>query len=216
MGLFGRRDDYDRTRLLREARDAQRKGKHKRALACLRRVLVVEPNSAELHGLIASSLAERGLEFSAWESYQRSALSCYRDGKKQLALDLYRDATKRMPRHYEAWKARAALERRLSRAVDAKRTLEAALEHFRTRAMRHPLIALLRQLLEVDPNNIDAKLELAFVLSKTGQKDEALLLLSKLAKVSDTCALRRVRGSQWRIEPSVLHSWRWFRATVSS
>ncbi len=216
MGLFGRRDDYDRTRLLRDAREAQRRGKHKKALGHLRRILVVEPNSVELHALIASSLAECGFEFNAWESYERAAIACLRDGRKQLALDLYADASKRMPRHYGAWKARADLERRLGRSADAKQTLEAAVVHFRTRAARYPLISLLRQLLEIDPDSVDAKLELAFMLARTGQKQEALLLLAKLAEATDSSSLRRVRRSQWRIEPSILHSWRWLRAAVSS
>lgn len=216
MGLFGRRDDYDRTRLLRDARETQRRGKHKKAVAHLRRILIVEPNSVELHALIAPSLAACGLEFSAWESYQRAAAACVRDKKNQLALDLYVDASKRMPRQYDVWKARAALERRLGRADEAKATLAAALTHFRSRADRYRRISLLRQWLELDPKNLDLKLDLAAALSTTGQKEEALLLLSKLADAADASRLRRVRRTQWRIEPSMVHSWLLLRAAVSS
>ena len=53
MGLFGRGNDYDRTRFLREGKEAQRRGKHKKAVRCFRRILVVEPNSVELHAAIA-------------------------------------------------------------------------------------------------------------------------------------------------------------------
>ena len=66
MSLFRRRNDYHRDRLIREAREFQRRKKHKKALALLRRVMVVEPNNVEIHALIAPSLADRGLEFSAW------------------------------------------------------------------------------------------------------------------------------------------------------
>lgn len=215
MSLFRRHDDYDRTRLLREARDAQRRGRHRNAIRHLRRILVVEPNSVEIHGSIAPSLAVRGLEFCAWESYQRAASACFRDGKKQLALDLYRDATRRMPRHFEAWQARAALERRMGRDAQAKRSLERALKRFRRRSSRDPRIALLRQIIELDPSDSDALVELAWVLSKTDQKQEALFILTRLAESPGSTGLRRVRRTQWRIEPSLVHSWLWLRAAIA-
>jgi tetratricopeptide (TPR) repeat protein len=215
MSLFRRRSGYDRKHLLRQAREMQRRGRHKKAVALLRQILIVEPNNSQIHAMIAPSLASHRLEFSAWVSYSGAATEWLRDGKKQLALDCYLDATQRMPRHYQAWTERIAVQLSMGRRDEAKASLEAALAHFRRRATRHPLISLLRRLLELDPGNRTASLELAYVLSKTGQKQEALILLTKLAEASTGPLLRQVRRLQWNVSPSLMHSWRWLCACMA-
>lgn len=209
MNLFGRRKYYDRKILLQEAREAQGRGKHKKAIARLRRILTYEPNNAEIHALIAPSLAERGLEFNAWESYVCTANALMREDKKEPAIKVYEDATLRMPQHYEAWVCKANLERSMGRKSDALRTLARALPHFRRRATRYPLISLLRRQLKLAPADRDTILELAALLSKTGQREEAKLRLANLAESSRGSLLREVRRSQWSIEPSLTHSWLW-------
>lgn len=216
MSLFGRRNEYDRGRLVREALEYQRRGKHKKALARFRRVIVAEPNNVEVHAQIAPSLCECGLEFSAWGSYTTVASALLKNDKKQAALDFYRDATERMPRHYEAWTARATLERRMERTADAKRTLEAALPHFRRHATRYQLISLLRALLKLNPSDRSTTLELSRVLSKTGQREEALALLAKLATSARGPLLRLVRRTQWNVTPSLAHSWLWLRSCLAT
>jgi thioredoxin-like negative regulator of GroEL len=216
MGLLGRRKIYDRKVLLTEARDAQRRGKHKKAVALLRRILCVEPNNAEIHAMIAPSLAERRLRFDAWQSYTYTAQVLIRDGKKQAALSVYADASKRMPGEFEVWIAKSELELSMGGRAEASRTLGSALPHFRKRATRYPLIALLRRRLTIDPEDMETTLELASNLSRTGQKDEAKMHLSKLAEASVGRLLRQVRRSQWSIEPSLAHSWLWLRSCVAS
>ncbi|MCH7869618.1 MAG: hypothetical protein IH881_18135 [Myxococcales bacterium] len=215
MGYFRRRRGYDRKLLLTEACDLQRRNKHKRAVILLRKILTAEPNNVEIHALIAPSLAELGLEFCAWTSYEHVTAALSRDGKKQSALDYYCDATTRMPRHLEAWVSRVALTRSMGRRDDARQILESALPHFRRRATRYPLISLLRCLLDIEPGNKCAALELAYLLSKTSQKYEALVLLSKLADASNGSFLQNVRRTQWRIEPSLAHSWLWLRSCIA-
>jgi hypothetical protein len=138
-----------------------------------------------------------------------------REDKKQPALDFYVDATKRMPRHYEAWASRAALERRMERVDESKRTLQAALPYFRRRGTRYQLISLLRAVLRLSPADRGRTLELAYVLSKTGQQEEALMLLAKLAQKAHGPFLRKVRRRQWNITPSLAHSWLWLSSCRS-
>ncbi len=216
MSLFGRRNKYDRKKLLQEAREAQHKGKHKKAITQLRRILTREPNNTEIHSLIAPSLAQSGLAFNAWESYVCTAKVLLRDDKKQAAINVFQDATRRMPLHYEAWTAKADLERSMGRKNDAIRTLGQALPHFRRRATRYPLISLLRRQLKIDPEDRNTILELASLLSKTGQMDEAKMRLAKLAEASNGRLLREVRRSQWNIDPSLTHSWLWLCACMAS
>ena len=120
MGLFSRRDQYDRTRLLREARKELRKAKFKRALPPLRSIMAREPDNPELHALIAPALAARRHGFEAWESYQTAIRALYKHGKKEAALELHTDATRRLPHIIETWVRRAELERELNRRDDAE------------------------------------------------------------------------------------------------
>jgi tetratricopeptide (TPR) repeat protein len=214
MNLFGRRNKYDRKILLDEAREAQRNGRHKKAIAKLRRILVREPNNMEIHALIAPSLAECGLTFNAWESYLCTAKALIRDDKKDLAIHIFQDAVRRMPRHYEAWVSKANLERSMGLKKDAMRTLARALPNFRRRATRHPLISMLRLQLQINPEDRETILDLASVLSKAGQTHEAKVRLARLAEDSDGRLLRQVRRSLWSIEPSFTHSWLWLRSIM--
>lgn len=215
MGLFGKNDVYDRTRLLRDARDAQRAGKHKRAVALFRRILLVEPQCAEIHGLIAPSLAQTKQHFDAWQSYRAAARALLADKRNEQAVELFRDATKHMPRHFGAWTELAALELRLGKREESLRTLESAVTNFKKRKQQAERIALLHKMVALDPRSGELKLGLAIALSKAGRKHEALHLLTELAKSVEPAALRRIRRCQWEIEPSLAHSWLWFRSAFS-
>jgi tetratricopeptide (TPR) repeat protein len=212
LGWFRRGSEYDRKTLLREAREAQKRGRHKKALRLLRRIQFVEPNNVELHALIAPTLARCGWEFCAWESYRIAALALARGGEKQAALSLYRDATKRLPRNFDAWVARAQLERSMSNPDQARLTLIEARRRFRGRRNRPQAVSLLRRILEITPGDDETTLDLAALLARMRRKDEALLLLGRLAESCDGTLLRRVRHTQWSVTPSLAHTWFWLRA----
>jgi len=212
MGLFGSENQYDRTLLLRQAREELRNRKYKRALPLLRELMAREPNNPELHALIAPALAARGLAFDAWQSYQISARALYKHGNKQAALDLHTDATRRLPRVFETWVARAELERELSRQDQAVRTLLDGRKIFGKRRLRPQAISLLRRALEIDPKSQDVIFDLAGLLSKSGRRDEALYYLESLAQSSRGADLKAVCKAQWGVLPSLANTWRWMRA----
>ena len=215
LGWFRRGSEYDRKTLLREAREAQKRGKHQKALRLLRRIQFVEPNNVELHALIAPTLARCGWEFCAWESYRVAAIALARGGKNQAALSLYCDATKRMPRNFDAWVTRAQLERSMSHPDRARLTLIEARRQFRGRRSRPQAVSILRRILEITPGDDETTLDLAALLSRMGRKDEALLLLDRLAESCHGPLLRRVRHTQWSVTPSLAHTWFWLRASTA-
>ena len=212
MGLFRKKAAYDRTHFLRQAREQVRQKKYKRALPLLRQLVAREPRNPELHALIASPLASQGHAFEAWESYRIAALALYKHEKKQPALDLYTDATRRVPLVFEAWVARAEIERELCRPDAALATLIEGREHFGKRRHRPQAISLLRRALEIDPKSHELILDLAGLLSRSRQKDEALYLLEGLARKSRGADLKAVYKAQWSIFPSLSNTWRWMRA----
>ena len=78
------------------------------------------------------------------------------------------------------------------------------------------MLSQLRLLLEIDPGDKSPTLELAFMLSRTGQKHEALILLPKIADASEGRFLQQLRRVQWNIEPSLFNTWLWLRSRIVS
>ncbi len=213
--LFRRRSQYDRTRFLREAREELRNKKFRRALLLLRQLLAREPNNPELHALIAAPLAERGFAFDAWASYQAAAAALCTLGKKQAALALYADATRRLPHCFDAWVARASLERELGRPETARGVLLEGRDRFNQRRFRSEAIALLQRALEIDPGSLEVIFDLARLLMRVGRKEEALFQLDRLAGQTRGKHLKAIYRVKCFLSPSLANSWRWLRAGSS-
>jgi thioredoxin-like negative regulator of GroEL len=100
----------------------------------------------------------------------------------------------------------------LGRPDAALATLIEGREHFGKRRHRPQAISLLRRALEIDPKSHELVLDLAGLLSRSRQKDEALYLLEGLARKSRGADLKAVYKAQWSIFPSLSNTWRWIRA----
>ncbi len=216
MRLFSRKQAYDRKHILDEAARARKRRRNKKAISLYRKVLAVEPNNTELHAQIAPLLADVGWRFDAWESYRSAAQALLRNNARARALNLYRDATRRLPQCYDTWSTLSLLELQSGRREAAHATLRTARQEFRTRRTRPEAISLLRKLLELDPRDLPAALDLARLLSKTGREEEALHLLAQLATRTHGDELRRIRKTQWRITPTLIHTWLWLRSAMKS
>ena len=133
----------------------------------------------------------------------------------ERAAAVYREAARCLPRQIEAWEKLARVEQRRGRKPEA---LEALLEgrlRFRGRRRRAKAISLLRLACELAPANLAITLDLTQVLARTSQESEALLLLDRLADCAGGRDLRRIRGAQWRIAPTLVNTWRWLRSACS-
>lgn len=216
MALIRRPRRYDRTRFLQEASRARARGRRRKAVALLRRVLAVEPGNAELHARLAPLLAERRLRFDAWQSFKAAADAFLREGREDRALGVLREAARLLPRKLDAWLEIAALQQARERPAEAVQTLLEARQRFRRRRERSKAIFLLRRALALDPDEPAIALELARLLARSEQPEEALLLLDRLeARVearpegAPPEVLRRVRRARFRITRSLRDGWRW-------
>lgn len=214
VSLFRRRVNYDRKRLLAEAERARAKGRCRRAVALFRRVLAVEPRNAELHARIAPLLAKTKQHFDAWQSFRLAGEALLNTNQAGESLALYREAARCLPRQIEAWQRLAELEHRLGRRKRAREILLRARRNFRSRRHRPQAIALLRAAREIEPWEADTVIDLARLLGSSRQAPEAQWLLEQLAQRSSGPQLRRVRRLQWRLEPSLRHTWYWLRAAL--
>jgi thioredoxin-like negative regulator of GroEL len=212
MGLFARRPGYDRSRVLAAAAEAVQRKRRGRAITLYRRVLAVEPDNGEIHAKIAPLLAQTGRRFEAWVSFRSAARTYASLGRRELALSVLRAATLHLPRELAGWEAIADLQREKGRRAEAVRTLLEARRQFRRRNHRPQAIYLLRRVREIEPWRLDAVLDLAGLLARTRQGEEAARLLEGLASRCQGSELRRVRATELRLFPGPRRAWRWLRA----
>ncbi len=216
MGLIRRRLDYDRNWLLAKAEKARIRGRRRCAISLYRRILAAEPHDPNLHARVAPLLAAAGKRFDAWQSYRQAAQVHLKNKSREEALALYRDATKTLPMQIEAWLWVAKLELKREKSEAAISALLEGRAKFRSRRHRPEAITLLREARSIDAWRIDIVLDLTRLLRRSGQSPEALWVLGQLAEKTSGRDLRIVRGAQWRIEPSLKHSWNWLRAAFAT
>ena len=216
MGIFSNAPDYDRTRILEAASRARARKRYRKATALYRRVLAVEPNNMELHARLAPLLAATGRRFDAWTSFEACGRAAIAEKRIEQAAAIYRDATRCLPRKFQAWEMLARVERLRAREPQALDALLEGRRQFRRRGHRPEAIALLRCALDLAEWNLEVILDLARLLARSDQESEARLLLEGLAQRSGGTSLRRVRGAQWRIAPTLVNTWRWIHAALTA
>jgi tetratricopeptide (TPR) repeat protein len=203
---------YDRTRILAAATRARARGRRRKAIALYRWVLAAEPGNVELHAKLAPLLARTQQPFDAWQSYCRAGRAYLDEGKIERALAVYREAAGLLPRVLEPWLAIAELEQERGRPKDAIVALLDGRRHLRGGHQRAEAICLLRRVQAVEPWTFGVVLDLARLLARSRQIHEASMLLQELASRSRGRELRRVRAAQWRLEPTLGHTWLWIRS----
>lgn len=213
VGLFSSEPTYDRSRILDAASRARTRKRYRRATQLYRRVLAVEPANVDLHARLAPLLVATRRPFDAWLSYRVCAEAAVADNRLEQAAAIYREAARNLRHELDAWERLAATERARGHDREALAALVEARKHFRGRSRRCQAIYLLRRAREIEPWNPGVVLGLAKLLARTDQQSEAQLLLDSLADRCEGSELRRVRGAQWRISPTLRNTWRWLRAS---
>lgn len=216
MGFFSRDMGYDRSRLMLAAERARAHRRRRRAIQLYRQVLAVEPGNWDVYGRLGPLLAETRQRFDAWVHFRTAAEGFRRDGNLERALEQYRIASRYLPREVEVWPAIAELERKKGRDRSAVEALLDGRRCFRRRTLRGHAAYLLRRAREIDPWDSRVVIDLAWLLARRDQKNEARSLLDGLAERARGRSLRRVRGAQWRIHPTPGNGWRWLCAAFSS
>lgn len=212
MGWLRRKKPYDRSRLLREAGEARKKGRREKAIGCYREVLAVEPDNPDLHRRIAPLLAKTRRPDEAWASYRRAVDGLQQRGFADQAVGVLREASSLLPREPEAWMALADLELARRRPVDAHRVLLEGRRHFRSRRDRAQAIGLLLLARKLSPWDFDTSFDLAGLLARAGARGRARRLLEEIAAWARPRDLRRVRARQFAMSPTPAAGWRWVRA----
>ena len=216
MGWLRRNKPYDRSRLLKGAARARKKGKRQKAIALYRELLAVEPDNADLHRRIAPLLAETKQPAEAWASYRRAVDKLVSQGFVEQAVGVLREASVHLPREPEVWGALADLELQRRRLVDAHKVLLEGRRHFRSKRDRSHAILLLFRARKLAPRDFSTNYDLAGLLAKAGARGRARSLLEEIASWTRAGQLRRVRARQFALSPTPAAAWGWLRALVVS
>jgi len=214
MGWLRRKKPYDRSRLLKDAARARKKGKRQKAIALYRELLAVEPENADLHRRIAPLLAETKQPAEAWASYRRAVDKLVSQGFVEQAVGVLREASVHLPREPEVWGALADLELQRRRLVDAHKVLLEGRRHFRSKKDLSQAILLLLRARKLAPRDFSTNYDLAGLLAKAGASGRARSLLEEIASWARAGQLRRVRARQFALSPTPAAAWGWLRALV--
>jgi thioredoxin-like negative regulator of GroEL len=212
MPLFSRRVAYDRKRLLARADSLARGWRWRQALRIYRQLLCAEPRNPEIHFKLAPLLARAGRRVEAWESFRVAAEACERPSQEAELLAIQQQAVKSLPREREAHRALARCELKRQRPERALKALVAGSRRLRRRRTRGDAIVLLGDAREIEPWNPDVVIELCRLLARSGDAAAALFLLDQLDGRTHGRDRSAVRALTFRIEPSLIHGWRWLRA----
>lgn len=214
--FFKGRKSQSRTEILETAGKAQAGGKRRKAIAEYQKILKADPDDYVVHGKIAPLLARSKRFSESWSSFEASGQGYLQRGFVVQALSVYTQATRHMPRVINAWEAVVRLQIVRGQQADAVKTALVGQRNFRKPALRPEAVRLLRKAWEISPWHYEVTMELARLLSKTGEKKEAVRLLSVLAERERGRDLRRVRALILRISPSTGSLWRWVRVSLFS
>lgn len=212
MGLISRKQSYDRTRLLDQATRARKRGRHKKAVDLYQQVLSVEPRNADLHRKVAPLLARTKKPEESLKSYRYAADELIRGGFIEQAIGIYREAVHNLPPQRDLFIAISDLELERGRRPDAIGALLDGRKRFRHRRDRSEAILLLLRVRKIDRNHLNATLDLATLLAKSGHRDHAIRLLDEQAGRRRGPTLRRVRARHFRLAPGFGTGWRWLQA----
>lgn len=205
---------YDRSRLLEEAARAAAGKRIARAIALYRWVLAIEPQNADIHLRLAPLLARRRQGFDAWQSFQSAARAFLRHGQPDRALAIYRQAAAILPREVQVWQAIARIQHRSGRTRAAVETLLEGSRALRRGRLRAHAIHLLRLARELEPWDFESVHELARLLARSQQREEARILLRGLSRRCGGRRLRCVRAEQVLLSPTPGHLLRWVSAAL--
>lgn len=211
MLLFAAKDrPVDRFKSLETAAKARSRGNRKRAIAEYRRILKAQPEDHEVHGKLAPLLVENREPEAAWASYLAAGEGYFAKGFVDKAIAMFKLAVSQLPGQVEAWERVADLYLERGRRADALKALRDARFVYRGRAERPKALRVMRRVLDIEPDRFDAKLDVAWLLAKTGEREEAGAMLDGLLPETVGRERRQVRRALFFLRPTPASLWRWW------
>lgn len=161
------------------ARRYVEKGQLDKAIKEYNRVVKEDPKDVRVWLKIGDLHAKKGAKAEAVDTYSKVAKFYSEQGFYLKAVAVYKQILKLDPRLIEVNLKLAELYRQLGLMSDAMRQFEAVAGHFHREGKTKEALATVRQLVELDPENVATRIKLAELYSKEGMTDEAIVEFTK-------------------------------------
>lgn len=209
---FWRPAPWDRDATLRRAEEFRSRGKPKKAIAQLRKVLEHDPRDALAHGRLAPLLLQLGKREEALVSLRVAADDFDARGFGDKSLSLWLQIAQAKVTDLDAWQKVTQFHVAKGRKAEGVKVLLLAADAQEGREGRPRAILLLQDVLLFEPRHLEATLWLAKLLSKERRRDEARALLDAAVEFSTGADLKHVRRTMFFLFPGFRTFWRWLRA----
>lgn len=170
---------FNKNKVMDAARRYVEKGQLDKAIKEYNRVVKEDPKDVRVWLKIGDLHAKKGAKAEAVDTYSKVAKFYSEQGFYLKAVAVYKQILKLDPRLIEVNLKLAELYRQLGLMSDAMRQFEAVAGHFHREGKTKEALATVRQLVELDPDNVATRIKLAELYSKEGMTDEAIAEFAK-------------------------------------
>ncbi len=164
---------FNKSKVMEVARKYVDKGQTDRAIKEYLRIVGQDSNDVRVWLKIGDLYAKKGSKREASETYLKVAKFYSEQGFYLKAVAVYKQILKLDARMVEVNLKLAELYRQLGLLSDAMQHFEAVAAHFHQEGKTHEALATIRQLVDLDPDNIATRIKLAELYSKEDMKEEA-------------------------------------------
>lgn len=165
---------FNKNRVMESARRYVEKGQVDKAIKEYLRVVREDPKDVRVWLKIGDLYAKKGAKAEATETYLKVAKFYSEQGFYLKAVAVYKQILKLDPRLIEVNLKLAELYRQLGLMSDAMRHFEMVAGHFHREGKTKEALATVRQLVDLDPENVATRIKLAELYSKEGMVEEAI------------------------------------------
>ena len=165
---------FNKEKVMDAARKLVDKGQIEKAIKEYLRVVREDPQDVRVWLKIGDLHAKKGQKPEATEVYLKVARFYQDQGFFTKAVAVYKQILKLDPRLVEVHLKLAELYRQLGLMSDAMVHFESVATHFHREGKTKEALATIRQLVELDPQNVATRIKLAELYSKEGMVDDAV------------------------------------------
>jgi len=164
----------NKNKVMEAARKARDKGQLDKAIKEYLKIVREDPKDVRVWLKIGDLYAKRGAKSEATETYLRVAKFYSEQGFYLKAVAVYKQILKLDPRLVEVNLKLAELYRQLGLLSDAMQHFEMVAAFFHREGKTREALATIRQLVDLDPENVATRIKLAELYSKEGMVDDAV------------------------------------------
>jgi pilus assembly protein FimV len=164
----------NKNKLMDAARKARDKGQVDKAIKEYLKIVREDPKDVRVWLKIGDLYAKKGAKHEATETYLKVAKFYSEQGFYLKAVAVYKQILKLDPRLVEVNLKLAELYRQLGLLSDAMQHFEMVAAFFHREGKTKEALATIRQLVDLDPENVATRIKLAELYSKEGMVDDAV------------------------------------------